>query len=133
MPAGLSIKCEHTEDGIGWYIVYDREDKALAGPYDFIEEARLMASLLSCFDWNRPAYKFTRRELGDINQMITLYRADTGWFKELIVETWREHISPYSGKGKKKTGAQLSLNPVWLPGPMSHMPAGDIPEGCHHA
>lgn len=97
-PTGLSIMAEFDKQGnvTGWSVYYNLADKVLAGPYDFIEEAQLMAALLAKFNWTRPTSAFTRRELCEIARMIILFREDTEWLKGVIIETVLEHYRAYS-------------------------------------
>jgi hypothetical protein len=100
-PTGLSIVAEFDQQGdvTGWSVYYNLADKVLAGPYDFVEEAQLMAALLAKFNWTRPASAFTRRELYEITRMIISYREDTEWLKKVIIETVLEYYRAYSKNG----------------------------------
>lgn len=100
-PTGLSLVAEFDKQGdvIGWCIYYNLADKVLAGPYDFVEEAQLMAALLTKFNWTRPVSAFTRRELYEITRMIISYREDTEWLKKVIIETVLEYYRAYSKNG----------------------------------
>lgn len=110
-PTGLSIAAEFDNQGevTGWSVYYNLADKVLAGPYDFVEEAQLMAALLAKFNWNRPASAFTRRELYEITRMIISYREDTAWLKRAIIETVLEYYRAYS-----KNGYGLAKLPVGM-------------------
>ncbi|MCL4303509.1 MAG: hypothetical protein KJ077_47930, partial [Anaerolineae bacterium] len=45
-----------------WYVNYDRINKALAGPYESVNQAKAIASILANFDWNRPMEEFSKEE-----------------------------------------------------------------------
>lgn len=110
-PTGLSIVAEFDKQGdvMGWCVYYNLADKVLAGPYDFIEEAQLMAALLAKFNWTRPVSAFTRRELREIARMIILYREDTEWLKRVIIETVLEHYSACFKNGNGVTKPHVCM------------------------
>ena len=95
-PIGLSLITQCSETGTEWYVYYKQAKQLLAGPYDFKEEAELMAALLASFDWTRPASQFSRRELHLINRLIIMYRDDIKWFKNVMVEAWAEYYLPFA-------------------------------------
>lgn len=83
-PTGLVIAPEVKTDSNGqpnvnttrWYVNYNRINKALAGPYESLNQAKVISSILANFDWNRPMEEFSKEEVQTIQRALVAYRAD---------------------------------------------------------
>ncbi|GIK42138.1 MAG: hypothetical protein BroJett011_59710 [Chloroflexota bacterium] len=59
-----------------WFVYYDRISQPVAGPYESINQAKGIASLLVNLDWTRPIEAFTEDEIQAAKQAGNAYRAD---------------------------------------------------------
>lgn len=59
-----------------WYVNYDHINKVLAGPYESLNQAKVISSILANFDWNRPMEEFSKEEVQTIQRALVAYRAD---------------------------------------------------------
>jgi hypothetical protein len=57
-----------------WFVHYNRASKPVAGPYESVREARIMASLLAHFDWAKNAENFSDGEIRQISHLTQDYR-----------------------------------------------------------
>ena len=81
---GLTISPEVKLEGDGrlninklrWFVNYERAGRSIGGPYESLNQAKGMASLMAQFDWNRPPESFTKKEAEAITAAANAYRAD---------------------------------------------------------
>lgn len=97
-----SIKDEAQTICEEWYIHYDCAQKVLVGPFNFINDAQYLATLLVHFDWTRPANAFSRREIWEVRQIIAEYMQEIEWLYRIEAEVLQEFFSD-----KKKGGCEL--------------------------
>lgn len=59
-----------------WFVNYDRAGRAIGGPYESLNQARSMASMMAQFNWMRSIEEFSNEELEAITRAANSFRAD---------------------------------------------------------
>ena len=62
-----------------WFVNYDQVSKPIAGPYESVRQARVMAALLAHFDWTKNVEDFSEGEIREISQLTQDYRQELGF------------------------------------------------------
>lgn len=59
-----------------WFVNYDRAGRPIGGPYESLNQARSMASMMAQFNWMRSIEEFPNEELEVITRAANSFRAD---------------------------------------------------------
>ena len=59
-----------------WFVNYDWAGRAIGGPYESLNQARSMASMMAQFNWMRSIEEFSNEELEAITRAANTFRAD---------------------------------------------------------
>ncbi len=66
-----------------WFVNYDRAGRPVAGPYESVNEARGMASLLAHFDWAKDVESFNDDEIRAVTRLANEYREELEFARHL--------------------------------------------------